>query len=136
MKGKINETLHELWVGIVSAGVVIQLIQLLICFVNPAFTSAKLPFALGLWVGVITALGLAAHMYYSINKALDMISNDAESYMRRAYLIRTAAILVVAGIVTFLKAGHVMAVFLGVLCLKFGAFMQPLVHRAFEKFRK
>lgn len=136
MNRKINETLAELMTGIILAGIVIQLVQILVCTINPYFWDSAVPFAVGLWIGVVTAIGLAIHMYCSINKALDMITNDAESYMRRAYLIRTAAILVVAGVVTFLKAGHVMAVFLGVLCLKFGAFLQPLVHMLRKKFRK
>lgn len=136
MNKKINETLAELLIGIFAAGLVIQIIQLVICFTNTQFSEAKGPFAIGLWIGVATAMGLAVHMYCSINKALDMISNDAEGYMRRAYLIRTVAILAVAGIVTFFKTGYVMAVFLGVLCLKFGAFLQPLIHKIREKFRK
>lgn len=75
-------------------------------------------------------------MYRSIERALDMISSDAEGYMRKTYLIRTAAILVLAGVVTYLKLGYVMAFFIGVLCLKFGAFLQPLIHSIREKFRK
>lgn len=136
MNRKINETLSELLIGIFATGFVIQIVQLLICVTNPQLGGARGSFALGLWIGVATALGLAAHMYYSIDRALDMISNDAEGYMRKAYLIRTVAILVVAGAVTYLKLGYVMAYFLGVLCLKFGAFLQPLIHKVLKKFRK
>jgi hypothetical protein len=65
-----------------------------------------------------------------------MEQGDAEKYMRKTYLIRTAAILVVAGLVYYFKLGYVMAAFLGMLCLKFGAFLQPLVHKIWEKFQK
>lgn len=122
--------------GIVTAGIAIQIIQILICMVDLQFAGTKGSFALGLWIGVAAALGLAGHMHYSIDRALDMISNDAEGYMRKAYLIRTVVILVAAGLVTYLKLGYVMAYFLGVLCLKFGAFLQPLMHKIREKFRK
>lgn len=136
MNRRINETLLELMSGIFATGLVIQIVQLVICVTNQQFSGARAPFAIGLWLGVATALGLAVHMYRSIERALDMISSDAEGYMRKTYLIRTAAILVLAGVVTYLKLGYVMAFFLGVLCLKFGAFLQPLIHSIREKFRK
>lgn len=136
MKRKINETLAELMTGIFVAGVVIQVAELLIAAVHPEFAGSVSSFVIGLWIGIATALGLAVHMYRSIDRALEMASGDAESYMRKAYLLRTAAILVVAALVHFLKLGYVMAAFLGMLCLKFGAFLQPLMHKLWKKFQK
>lgn len=132
-KKKINETLLELLIGILVSGAVIQLIELLVAVLRPEIAGSKLSFALGLWIGVITAAGLAVHMYHSIDHALDMHSDDAEKYMRRAYLLRTLIILIVAFFVHFLKLGYVMATFLGMLTLKFGAFLQPLLHKCFKK---
>lgn len=136
MKKKINETLAELMAGILVIGVLIQLAGLLIAAVYPEFAGSRFSFALGLWIGIATALGLAVHMYRSIDRALDMQPGDAESYMRKTYLFRTVAILVIAGIVHFFKLGYVMAAFLGMLCLKFGAFLQPLMHKLWKKFQK
>lgn len=133
---KINETLSELIVGIITAGILIQVIDILVSVTNPQFHGAIPKFALGFWIGIATAVGLSVHMYRSIDRALDMYTEDAEKYMRKAYLIRTAAILVMAGAVTYFKTGYVMAFFLGVLCLKFGAFLQPLIHMCRKKFRK
>ncbi|MDO4324205.1 MAG: hypothetical protein Q4C61_16960 [Lachnospiraceae bacterium] len=136
MKRKINETLAELMTGIFVAGVVIQVVELLIAIVSPEFAGSVLSFVIGFWIGIVTALGLAAHMNRSIDRALDMLPGDAEKYMRKAYLLRTMAILVVAGLVHFLHLGYVMATFLGILCLKFGAFLQPLMHKLWKKFQK
>ena len=122
MKKQITETLLELIVGILLSGAVIEAGCIVITGYSRAFTS-------GLCIGLVLAIGLAAHMYRSIDHALDMQPDDADKYMRRAYLIRTAVILLVAGAVTFLKLGYVMATFVGVFCLKFGAFLQPLTHR-------
>lgn len=122
MKKQTNKTLLELIIGIVASAAVVEVLSILIAGFSGAFTS-------GLWIGAATAIGLAAHMYRSIDRALDMQPDDADKYMRRAYLIRTAAILLVAGAVTFFKLGYVMATFVGVFCLKFGAFLQPLTHR-------
>jgi hypothetical protein len=83
--GKINETLKELIVGIGIVGVVIQVIELLVAAFYPEFAGSKLSFAIGLWIGVFTAVFLAVHMYRSIDTALDMQPDDAEKYMRKAY---------------------------------------------------
>ena len=136
MSKKINETLAQLMAGILVSGVLIQAADLLVSAVYRQFARARAPFALGLWTGVLTALALSVHIYRSIDRALDMSPGDAESYMRKAYMLRTLAILLVAGAVTYFRFGYVMAYFVGVLCLKFGAFLQPLMHKFRERFRK
>ncbi len=75
------------------------------------------------------AVALALHMYRSIDRALEMEQEEAERYMRRVYLIRTAAIAVMAALLWYTKAGSVMASFLGVFCLAGGTWLQPLVHK-------
>lgn len=122
MRKQTNKTLLELMIGIVVSAALVEALSILIAGFSREFTS-------GLWIGAATAIGLAAHMYRSIARALDMQPDEADKYMRRAYLIRTAAILLAAGAVTFFKLGYVMATFVGVFCLKFGAFLQPLTHR-------
>ncbi len=136
MDRKKNETLLELTAGIIVSGLVIQVVQLLVTVVYAQFRGSRVPFALGLWIGIATAVFLAGHMYRSIDRALDMAPSDAEGYMRKAYLFRTVIILAAAGVVTWLKLGYVMAAFLGMLCLKFGAFLQPLMHKVWKKFQK
>lgn len=136
MSKKINETLLELIAGILTSGIVIQVIEIIAVAANPKLVGVRLTFPIGLWIGILTAVGLSVHMYRSIDCALDMQPEDAEKYMRKAYIIRTVAIFLIAGIVTYFKLGYVMAYFLGVLCLKFGAFLQPLMHKIREKFRR
>lgn len=136
MNKKVDETLSELVLGILIMGILIQIADVLISAANTAFYRAIPQFALGFWIGIAVAVGLSVHMYRSIDRALDMYTEDAEKYMRKAYLFRTAAILLAAGAVTYFEIGYVMAYFLGVLCLKFGAFLQPLIHMIREKFRK
>lgn len=124
---KINQTLSELIVGIFVSGLVIQLVSMI-------FTGGPdLPFAGSFWAGVLTAVVLACHMYRSIDRALDMEPDDAQKYMRKTYLVRTVIIFAVAGIVCWIDAEDIIAVFLGILCLKFGAFLQPLLHRILKK---
>ncbi len=133
MKKKINETLLELICGILVSGVLIEIVDLIVTGVYPQFSGLRFLFATGLWIGIAVAIALAAHMYRSIDRALDMQPKDAEGYMRKAYLLRTGIILLAAAAVHYLKLGYVMAYFVGVLCLKFGAFLQPLVHKFLGK---
>lgn len=136
MNKKVDETLSELILGILIMGILIQTADILISVANRIFYHAIPRFALGFWIGIAVAVGLSVHMYRSIDRALDMYAEDAEKYMRKAYLLRTAAILLAAGAVTYFDIGYVMAYFLGVLCLKFGAFLQPLIRMIRKKFRK
>lgn len=136
MKRRINDTLFELLIGIVAAGVIIQLMQMVVSGVYDNMVGSVGTFAAGLWPGIAVGIGLAVHMYVSIDRALDMTPEDAEKYMRKAYLLRTLIIFFVAGIVGYFKFGYIMAFFIGVLCLKFGAFLQPLMHKIRERFRK
>ena len=133
MKRKINDTLLELICGIVASGAVIEIVDLVVTGLYAQFSGLRFLFATGLWIGIAVAVALATHMYHSIDRALDMQPKDAEGYMRRAYLLRTVIILLAAAAVHYLKLGYVMAYFVGVLCLKFGAFLQPLVHKFLEK---
>lgn len=122
MKKQINETLLELIVGILLSGAVIEAGCIVITGYSRAFTS-------GLCIGLVLAIGLAAHMYRSIDHALDMQPDDAEKYMRKAYMIRAAAILIVPGSLTVFQTrlcdGDVRRSVLS----KFGAFLQPVIHR-------
>lgn len=136
MKRRINDTLFELLIGIVAAGVIIQLMQMVVSGVYDNMVGSVGTFAAGFWPGIAVGIGLAVHMYVSIDRALDMTPEDAEKYMRKAYLLRTLIIFFVAGIVGYFKFGYIMAFFIGVLCLKFGAFLQPLMHKIRERFRK
>ena len=136
MKKKINETLSELIIGILSMGVMIQAADILVCRLNPSFHGMVPDFMLGFWTGIGTAVGLSVYMYRSIDRALEMHAEDAENYIRKAYLFRILVILVMTGMVMSFKIGYVMAFFLGILCLKFGAFLQPLVHKCRNKLRK
>lgn len=130
------DTLLELICGILAAGIVIQLIELGITAAYTQLLYTRGMFAVGFWIGAGTAAALSVHMYRSIDKALSMYTEDAEKYMKKAYLFRTAGIFAVAAAVTYLDIGYVMAYFLGVLCLKFGAFLQPLMHNIRKRFRK
>ncbi len=129
LEPKKDRTIIELAVGILVWGVIIWIAGLLLWEDRAAFS-------IGLLAGVAVALFMAGHMYYGIKQAADMSEKDAEGYMKRMSLIRTFVVLLVAAGIHFLGLGEAVAVFIGALTLKFGAYSQPLIHKLFVRLGK
>lgn len=117
----INRTLFELEVGILIFGGLCQLFVFL--------TKDKLSYSLGLWVGIITAAFAAFHMWWTLDKGLDLEEKSAVGYLGRQNVIRY--VVIVAVIVTAAVSGVVnpLSAFLGVMGLKVSAYMQPLTKK-------
>lgn len=112
---RINRTLFELETGILLFGVVCQLFVFLL--------KDKLYYSLGLWTGILIAMICAFHMWWSLDKALDLPERAAVKSMSMhnilRYLFITVALVLTAisGIVSPLSA------FLGIMGLKASAYM-------------
>ncbi|MBP3602983.1 MAG: ATP synthase subunit I [Lachnospiraceae bacterium] len=117
----INRTLFELEVGILIFGGLCQLFVFL--------PKDKLSYSLGLWVGIITAAFAAFHMWWTLDKGLDLEEKSAVGYLGRQNVIRY--VVIVAVIVTVAVSGVVnpLSAFLGVMGLKVSAYMQPLTKK-------
>ena len=128
MKRKINETLKELLFGIFLWGVFWQA-------AGVWFVEDKAGCSTGLWIGIITAALCAAHMYRSLDRALDFSEKDAQKYMTSRSMMRYGLIIIVLLILMITEAGNPLCGFLGVMGLKAAAYLQPLLHKALEKRR-
>lgn len=124
--GKMNPTLKELLIGIFVWG-------LLIGGIAVWFAASRISFVLSLAVGVAGAAGMALHMCSFIEDSLELAQKDAVRHMRKGTVLRTLAALVLF-VLAWRLHGSVVGVFLGLLTLKLGAYSQPLVHRAVERF--
>ncbi len=127
---KNQDTLiKELIYGIIVFGVVAQ--TLLIVF------SDMLMFrTIGLWIGIMTASGMAIHMKRSIEDALDMGEAGALTHIRKTYIIRVLVIAIIFCVVYFLKIGSVLTAFIGIMGLKISAYLQPHMHKIYVRFQK
>ena len=123
---KKNNILVELLSGIISLGVLIQIIMA-IAFENYLYN------AIGLWTGIGIACFIAIHLKRSIEDSLDLGVEGAAKHARTAYATRTAITLVVIGIVIYFKVGNPFTVVLGIFPLKLSAYLQPLIHKIFLK---
>jgi len=126
---KIDDTLKELLIGILVFGVLAQLGGMFLVKSMSAYT-------LGLWIGVILALACAYHMWWSLNKNLSENADNegrARAFAIKQNLIRYAVILVVFVGVCLTDVAYPLAAFLGIMSLKAGAYLQPLISRLLHK---
>ena len=123
---KKNNILLELLSGIISLGVLIQIIMA-IAFEDYLYN------AVGLWTGIGIACFVAIHLKRSIEDELELGEEGAVKHARSAYATRTAITLAVIGIVIYFKVGNPFTVVLGIFPLKLSAYLQPLIHKIFLK---
>ena len=124
MKGKItgiNRTLFELETGILLFGAVCQL------FVFPV--KDKAAYRLGLWIGILTAMISAFHMWWSLDHALDLDEKAAVSKMSTHNILRYVAITIVLALTAVSKIANPLSAFLGIMSLKASAYMQFITKR-------
>ena len=128
MKRKINETLLELLLGILLWGVLWQA-------GGVWFVADKAGCSLGLWLGIITAGLCAAHMYRSLDRALDLSEKDAQKYVMSRNMMRYGLIMAVLLVLMIMEAGNPLCCFLGVMGLKAAAYLQPFLHKVLKRRR-
>ncbi len=118
-------TLIELLVGIFLFECVCEL-------VGAFFVKDITKYSMGLLLGWILASLSAVHMYRSLMRNFDMNGNNekgAQSYAIRSNMIRYCFILIVFFVVCITDFAYPLATFLGIMGLKIGAYIQPLIHK-------
>lgn len=121
MKRKIDPTLLELCLGILAYGIVFEIVLL--------FFSRELTYSLGLLIGVVLALAGAVHMWWSLNRGLDLPEKEAVKSLSAHNIIRyfiLAAALAVLAVTSF--ANPIFA-FAGYMGMKVSAYLNPLIHK-------
>ena len=122
-----KRTLYELLAGVVLC--------LLILLLGNLFVSNRLAYTLGLIIGGIIAGSMSAHMYHALQQAMLYDEETAAKKVQKGTMLRYLFML--AGLVAALLLPEyisVIGVALGVLSLKFSAYLQPLTHKFFKKF--
>ena len=121
MKKKIDATLLDLCLGIVLYGIVCQIIILIF--------SPKPEYSIGLWVGIVLAVAGSFHMWWVIDRSLDMASQDATKSVATQSIVRYLFLVVVMFILASGGFANPLFAFLGYMGMKAGAYMQPFVHK-------
>ena len=125
MKKKIDPTLFDLCLGIFIYGIVFEIILL--------FFSRKVSYSVGLWIGVILAIAGSVHMWWCLNRGLEMASKDATKTVGVNNLIRYLVIVVVIMIFACTNLSYPFFAFFGYMVMKVSAYLNPFIRRAREK---
>lgn len=118
---KINRTLFELETGIIIFGIVCQLVILPF--------GERIQYSAGLWIGILTALIAAWHMWRSLDRGLELSEKGAVSYLSRQNILRYVIIVLILIVTASTKIGNPLTAFLGIMGLKVSAYMQPLTKK-------
>jgi hypothetical protein len=121
MMKKIDTTLFELCLGIVLYGVVFEMVLL--------FFSRKLPYSLGLWIGIALAVVASVHMWWSIDRSMEKAKKEAARTVSVNSLIRYVVLIAVLAVLAYTDFANPIFTFFGYMGLKFSAYLNPLVHK-------
>ena len=122
-----KQTLYELLAGVV------------LCFIlfltGNIFASNRLAYTVGLLLGCIIAAVMSTHMYRALEQAMLYDAETAAKKVQKGTILRY--LLMLAGLAAALLLPEYISIFgvaLGVLSLKFSAYLQPLTHKVLKNF--
>lgn len=120
---RLNEALPELLLGILLYGIVIQV-------AGVWFAEDKLRYSSGLWIGILTAMGMAYHIARIIAETIDCVdAHKARIQITAKGILRYAAVVIVFTVTMYFDLGNLITLFLGVMGLKISAYLQPSLHK-------
>ena len=120
-----KQTLYELIIGVVLCG--------LLFLLGNIFADNRIAYTLGLLIGCLIAGVMSGHMYHALFQAMLYDEETAAKKVQKGTILRYVFML--AGLVAALALPEyisVIGVALGVLSLKFSAYLQPLTHKVLQ----
>jgi hypothetical protein len=125
----LNNALPGLILGIILIGAVEELTIVW-------FVPDKIQFTVGLWIGVGLAIYMSIHMAFAIRSATDFrTEKQAKATAILHAILRYAVVAVILFLTAYFKIGYILASLLGVMNLKFSAYLQPTLNKFVEKRR-
>lgn len=128
MSKETKELVLEMCVGIVGFNLIMGLLAAVIC---PRMGYQAGSILLGLLLGAVGAIGMLTHMAVITERVLD--THD-EGYANRTTIIHSVArklIFMAVLVLVILKVPQInaLAIVVGAMGMKAGAYLQPIVHR-------
>ena len=123
-----KQTLYELIVGTFFCVLLFMLGNLLV--------ENHFSYTVGLIFGEVVSVGMSIHMYNSLQKAVLYDKENAQKKIQIGSLIRMVFMLIGLVLAVILPQYiSFIGVALGILSLKFSAYLQPLTHKVLKKIR-
>lgn len=119
---QVKEIMTGFYIGIGIYAVLIEVIGIF-------FSGNILSYTLGLLMGVIAAICLFHHMANTLDYALDLPENAASKYVKKQSFLRLLIMLAVLTIGMVIEPISFVTVLLGLLGLKIGALVTPVILR-------
>lgn len=123
----VNKTLLELIFGIFIYGIICQII-------GGILVEDKFGYSSGLWIGIVTAVVAAVHMWHSLDRALDFDEGTAGKKMQAQSIVRYVIIVIIMVLTMVNGITNPLAAFLGIMGLKVAAYTQPFTHKLLIRF--
>lgn len=124
-----NDTLKELISGNIAFAILTEAV-LLIFFPNRLYNFV------GLFVGALCGIGMAIHMAYCLEISLTLDEKGATAHVRKMTVLRYVCVCLVLVLFGVFRIGNPLTFIFGVMGLKIGAYLQPITHKVFLKFKK
>lgn len=130
MLKRINPVLPDLLAGIILYGIALQLTGIW-------FVSDKLQYTIGLWIGILLAMGVAVNMAVVILDSVDMMAARGRAVRTGFWsVLRYVAVVGVFAAAWYFKLANPLIMFLGLMGLKVSAYLQPVFHKSISHMRK
>lgn len=115
--------LPGLLAGIILYGIVLQ-------FTGMWFVSDKQQYTLGLWIGILLAIGMAVNMAVVILDSVDAMASRGTAVRTGMWSVLRYVIVIGAFVaVWYFDVGNPVVMFLGVMGLKVSAYLQPFFQK-------
>lgn len=121
----INRTLFELETGILMFGAVSQIFVFLV--------KDRAGYSAGLWLGILIAAVSAVHMWWSLDRALDLPQRQAVKTMSAHNIGRYVFIVTAFALIAISGKADPLAAFLGIMGLKVSAYIHFLTQKISTK---
>lgn len=128
IRKKINPTLFDLCLGIFIWGILCQIV-ILIFGGMPAYS-------IGLWTGIVLGIAGAIHMWWTLDRSLDMVSKGATKTVGAQSIIRYIVLVVVMALLAVSGFANPLFAFWGYMGMKAAAYMQPFTRKISSKIFK
>ncbi len=125
MRKKINPTLFDLCLGIFLWGIICQIVILLF--------GGKADYSIGLWIGIALGIAGSIHMWWVLDRSLEMVAKGASKAVGAQSIIRYVVLVIAMALVAISGFANPLLTFLGYMGMKAAAYAQPFTRKISSK---
>lgn len=125
IRKKINPTLFDLCLGILMWGIICQIVILIF--------GGSASYSIGLWIGIALGIAGSVHMWWTLDRSLDMVAKGAAKTVGAQSLLRYMILVIVMALLAVSGFANPLFAFLGYMGMKAAAYIQPFTRKISSK---